>query len=100
MTLAEVSTLLAVIGAVTGGAFFLDDRHAHDTDIKKLVGGYNDQFQVIQKSFQDVRLDQLRQRLWYLQERGLCTQDKALRECRFIQNEIDKIVRETTIKHN
>jgi hypothetical protein len=92
MTLTELGTVVTLVVGVAGAAFFLDDRHAHDEDVLLLAGEYTKQFQGINRQLLEIRLDSLRGRLWYLQERTGC-QGSVRNECEWLKAEIERVIR-------
>ncbi len=93
MTIKELSAVLALGGTIIGGWVWLDTRHAHDGDVKELAGYVGDRFQQTTVQFMEIRLDSLRQRLWYLRERTGC-QGAVAAECRWLEDQIERIKRE------
>jgi len=81
-----MASVLALVGTIASGAYFLDDRHAAKDDVTELAG-------YVSRQFLEVRLDSLRQRLWYLQQNTGCRGPVAA-ECEFLKGEIEKTLRQ------
>jgi hypothetical protein len=93
VSIAQIAGVLGLVSAVGGGVWLVEDRYAQHKHVEQLAGEYTSQFQGVNQQLIDIRIDTLRSRLWYLQERGLCTPQAAQRECKWLEGEIDRLKR-------
>jgi hypothetical protein len=85
--LAVAGTALTVTGSILAGAFWLDDRHAKDADVRDLAG-------YVTKSQHDAYIRHLTAQLRWYQIQGLCQRPEYRAVCVHLSERIREAVRE------